>query len=98
MGRWAPPMSSYQTGGGPARDRPSAGRPLDRARGGGGDLRPRALAPLAPRGEPADGAGNREQDGKHLDREAHRLVHDAGVEIDVGIELVLDEVVVLKGG
>src|SRR3990172_8503376 len=86
--------------------RPSAGsRPGERAAGAGGGggggggvfFLPGARDHPPPLGEPADGAGNREQDGEHLDREAHRLVHDAGVEVDVGVELVLDEVVVLKG-
>src|SRR6185369_10154699 len=38
---------------------------------------------LCPLGHPAGGARNRKEDGEHLDREAHRLVDDARVEVDV---------------
>ena len=41
----------------------------------------------------ADGKEHRE----HLDREADGGVDDAGVEVDVGIETVLDEIVVRQG-
>jgi hypothetical protein len=50
-----------------------------------------------PLGQPADRARNGEQDGKHLRLEAHGFVDDAGVEIDVGVELAGDEVVVGEG-
>jgi uncharacterized protein YcbX len=46
-------------------------------------------------GKPAGGAADREQNREHLDREAHRLVDDAGVEVDVRIQLVDEEVVIL---
>ena len=36
------------------------------------------------------------QDGEHLRRELERLVDQAGVEVDVGVELALDEVLVLE--
>src|ERR1035441_9119997 len=50
-----------------------------------------------PLGQPPGSAGDGEQDGEDLRFESHSLIHDAGVEVDVGIELALDEVVVLKG-
>ncbi|MPM32091.1 hypothetical protein SDC9_78650 [bioreactor metagenome] len=53
------------------------------------------LTPLGdPAGQPADG----EQHGEHLHREAHRLVDQAGVEVDVRVELARDEVVVGQRG
>src|SRR5262245_40931558 len=51
---------------------------------------------LVPLRDPAHGAGEREDRREHRDRDAERLVDDARVEIDVGIELALDEVVVLQ--
>src|SRR5687767_7096560 len=42
---------------------------------------------LFPLRDPAGGARDREQDGKHVDGEAHRLVDETGVEVDVRIEL-----------
>src|SRR5260370_3711591 len=51
---------------------------------------------LFPLRDPAGSARNREQNGKHGHRETHRLIDEAGVEIHVGIELALDEVVVLE--
>ena len=50
-----------------------------------------------PLSDPARRAGDGEQDGEHLDWEAHRLVDDARVEVDVRVELPLDEVLVLEG-
>src|SRR5580700_6050520 len=52
---------------------------------------------LFPLGDPAAGAGDGEQYGEHRYRETHRLVDQAGIKIDVGIELAGDEVVVLEG-
>ncbi len=49
-----------------------------------------------PLGDPADGAGDREQRREHRRREAHRLQRDARIEIDVRVQLLLDEVVVLQ--
>ena len=46
--------------------------------------------------QPSGGAGDGEQHGEHLRPEAHGLVDDAGVEIDVGIELAFDEVLVFQ--
>ena len=47
--------------------------------------------------EPARRARNREQHGEHLDGEAHRLVDQARVEVDVRVEAARDEVVVGQG-
>src|SRR5437879_4984258 len=51
---------------------------------------------LFPLRYPARGARNRKQDRKHSHGESHRLVDETGVEVDVGIELALDEVFILK--
>src|SRR5262245_54646525 len=51
---------------------------------------------LVPLRDPADRAGEREERREHADRNAERLVDDAGIEIDVRIELALDEVFVLE--
>src|SRR6266849_342789 len=60
------------------------------------DLLHRVLDHLVPLRDPADGARDGEQYCKHRDRDAHRLEDDAGIEVDVGIELALDEVRVLE--
>src|SRR3981081_4636548 len=52
---------------------------------------------LFPLGDPPGSARNREQDGKHGHGETHRLINEAGVKIDVGIELALHEVFVFEG-
>ena len=44
--------------------------------------------------DPAGEASDREQYCEHPRREAHRLIDDSRVEVDVGIELAFDEVVV----
>src|ERR1700690_2180097 len=46
--------------------------------------------------DPPRSAGNREKHREHGYGETHRLVDQAGVEIDVGIKLPLDEVFVLQ--
>src|SRR5438128_3014084 len=46
--------------------------------------------------DPADGAREREDAGEHRHRDAERALHDAGVEIHIGVELAADEVVVLQ--
>ena len=51
---------------------------------------------LDPVRQPTRGAGDREQHREHLDREAHRLVDEARVEVDVRVELAADEVVVVR--
>src|SRR5690242_15646415 len=42
--------------------------------------------------DPADGSRDREQDGEHRGREAHRLERNSGIEIDIRIKFFLDEV------
>src|SRR5271167_2569096 len=79
----------------PARDRyvlalRSAGIELTWA----ADLLAWILDHLFPLGDPADRARDGEQHGEHADREAHRLEGDAGIEVDVGIELLLDEILI----
>src|SRR5437016_1895112 len=61
-----------------------------------GDLLLGVVDHLLPLRQPARGPGDRKEHGEHLDREAHRLVDQAGVEVDVGIELAGDEVLVLE--
>src|SRR5512132_1034167 len=46
--------------------------------------------------DPPDGPRERENRREKLHRNADRLLHDAGVEIDVRVQLALDEVVVLE--
>ena len=47
---------------------------------------------LAPLRDPAGQPANREEDREHLRREAQRAIDHAAVEVDVGIELVVDEI------
>src|SRR6476661_2274643 len=63
---------------------------------GAGDLLLLVLDQLEPLGQPARGAADREEDGEHLRRELQRLVDETGVEVDVGVELALDEVLILE--
>src|SRR5208282_1032698 len=51
---------------------------------------------LLPLSDPARSARDREEDGEHRHRETHRLIDEAGVEIDVGIEAAGDEVIVFE--
>src|SRR5580658_1680205 len=60
-----------------------------------GDFLLRVGGAFLPLGQPAGHAADREQDREHRDREAHRLVDDAGVEVHVRVQLVADEIVVL---
>src|SRR5271156_4443719 len=46
--------------------------------------------------KPSRGARNRKQHGEHFGAEAHRLVHDPRVKIDVGIEFAFDEIFVFE--
>src|SRR5262249_2105902 len=50
-----------------------------------------------PVGDPARQTSDGEEDGEHVQRDAHRAVDDAAIEIDVWVELALDEVFVLEG-
>src|SRR5271169_2898529 len=52
---------------------------------------------FVPLRQPSRGARNGEQNGEHVGLESHRLVNDPGVEIDVGIQLASDEIVVAQG-
>src|SRR5690242_11562827 len=52
---------------------------------------------LFPLRDPAGSARNREEDREHRHRETHRLINQAGIEVHVGIELALDEVIVFEG-
>src|SRR3954468_11095347 len=49
-----------------------------------------------PLGDPAHRACEREDAGEHGDRNAERALHDTGIEIDVGVQLARDEIVVLQ--
>src|ERR1700722_14546192 len=51
---------------------------------------------LLPLRQPSHRPRNRKQHGEHFRLEAHGLVNDPGIKIDVGIKLALDEVVVLE--
>src|SRR5258708_2905634 len=51
---------------------------------------------LLPLRDPADGAREREDAGEHRHRDAQRALHDAGVEVDVGIKLAAEEIIVLQ--
>ena len=48
--------------------------------------------------QPANGTRDGEQHGEHRHRKPERLVDEAGVEVDVRIQLALDEVRVAEGG
>src|SRR5947207_2939969 len=52
---------------------------------------------LVPLRDPADRAREREDAGEHRHGNSERALHDARVEVHVGIELARDEVVVLEG-
>ena len=45
-----------------------------------------------PMGEPAGDSWDPEQHGEHLQREAHRLVDQPRIEVDIGVEPAADEV------
>src|SRR5689334_4482905 len=62
-----------------------------------GDLLVRILEHFLPLREPARDAGDGEEDGEHFRRDAHGLVDEAGVEVDVRVELAGDEVIVFEG-
>jgi threonine synthase len=64
--------------------------------GGGGRSSARCRRASPATGRASRRRGGCEQDGEHLDREAHRLVDEARVEVDVRVELALDEVLVVE--
>src|SRR5829696_321010 len=70
-----------------------AGAEIDLARAG--DLLVGIVEHLFPLRDPPGGARDREQHREHLDREPHGLIDQAGIEVDVRIELARDEVFVL---
>src|SRR5262245_61837263 len=60
------------------------------------DLLVRILDHFLPLRNPADRTRNPKQHREHRGREPHRLERDAGIEVDVGIELLLDEIIVMQ--
>src|SRR5579883_2417634 len=56
------------------------------------DLLMGILDHLFPLRDPARRARDREEHGEHGHREAHRLQRDPGIEIDIWIKLLLDEI------
>ena len=62
-----------------------------------GDLLIGVLQHLLPLRQPSGDAGDGKEHREHVHGELHRLVNQAGIEIDVGIELPLDEVFVFEG-
>src|SRR5215212_1022341 len=71
-----------------------AGTGVDLARTG--DLELGVVHHLHPLGHPTRGAGYGEHDGEGVGRDPERLVDEARVEVDVGIELAAREVVVVE--
>ena len=61
---------------------------------GADDLVLGILNELIPMGEPSSETGQSEHDGEHLGGDSEGLVDNSGVEIDVGVQLSLDEVLV----
>src|SRR6266404_1552158 len=61
------------------------------------DLLFRVEQQLFPLRNPAGGAGDSKQDREHGHREAHGLVDEPGIEVHVGIELALYEVIFFQG-
>src|SRR4051794_33574586 len=57
----------------------------------------RVAQQLLPLRQPPRRARNRKQYREHIERKADRLIDQAGVEIDVRVQLARDEVVVLEG-
>eukprot|EP00906_Rhabdomonas_costata_P004790 RCo007122 len=63
---------------------------------GPAELPLRRLHHLLPLGDPADTPRHREDHRKHVDGDPHRVKQDAGVEVDVGVELPGNKVIVLQ--
>src|SRR5437870_2772886 len=55
---------------------------------------PRTLCALR---DPPGSPRNREQHGEHGHWEAHRLINEAGIEIHVGVEFALHEIIIFQG-
>src|SRR5262249_46220308 len=64
---------------------------------GPADIVLRIIAHYLPLCDPADCACDSEEHREHSSGEAHRLERDARIEVDVGIKLLLDEVLVVQG-
>ena len=47
--------------------------------------------------QPAHCAGNGEQHWEHFERESHGLVDETRIEVHIGIEFAIDEIIVFKG-
>src|SRR6202011_687848 len=87
-----PPLGEAQGGGANLRQVPFSRSGVDLPRSG--DLLLRIEEAFLPLRQPTRRAPNGEQHREHLDRKADGRVDDARVEVDVGVEPVLDEVVV----
>src|SRR5208282_5289875 len=61
------------------------------------DLPTWILNHFLPLRDPTGGTRHREKHGEHGHREAHRFQRDPGIEIDIRIELLLDEILVAEG-
>jgi len=48
------------------------------------------------RSDPTRDSAKGEEDGEHLGRDAHRAVEDAAVEVDIGVELSFDEILLSR--
>src|SRR5687767_6906447 len=59
-----------------------------------GDLLVGVAQHLVPLGQPTRSPRNGEQHREHVEREAHGLIDQAGVEVDVRVQLPADEVLV----
>ena len=46
--------------------------------------------------QPADGARNGEENSEHVNRESESLINQAGIEVNVRVQLALDEVLVIQ--
>src|SRR5216684_752461 len=62
-----------------------------------GDLLVWVLDHFLPLRQPAGNARDGKEHREHVHRELHGLIDQAGVEVDVRVELALDEVLVLEG-
>src|ERR1700722_260906 len=60
------------------------------------DFLARVFDHLLPLRDPSNGARDGEENGEHRGREAHRLQGDAGIEINIGIKLLFDEIIVVQ--
>ena len=61
-----------------------------------GDTLLRIINCLKPLGKPARGATESEQHREHIHREAHCLIYDTAVEINIRIQFSRDEILILQ--